>query len=182
MRNYGIIGNHRMSDSLRNIYLVGMVGVGKSTVGRILANRLQWAFVDLNEMLEAIYNRSLTEISDSFGEASLRNMEATMLNELSQGEHQVFACNSDTVLEESKLKTMDTTGATIWLDAPVADLVKRMETKEIIIEAGGDPGNILQEMLDDRKKYYEKANVRVATDDLSPEVTAEEIINILSQL
>ena len=103
-------------------------------------------------MLEAIYNRSLTEISDSFGEASLRNMEATMLNELSQGEHQVFACNSDTVLEESKLKTMDTTGATIWLDAPVADLVKRMETKEIIIEAGGDPGNILQEMLDDPEK------------------------------
>ena len=171
-----------MNNSLRNIYLVGMVGVGKSTVGRILANRLQWAFIALNEMLEAIYNRSLSEITDTFGEESLRNMEATMLTELSQGEHQVFACNSDTVLEESKLKTMDTTGATIWLDTPVVDLVKRMETKETIIESGGKPGDILQEMLDDRKKYYEQANVRVATDNLSAEVTAEEIINILNQL
>jgi shikimate kinase len=109
-------------------------------------------------------------------------MEATMLQELSQGEHQVFACNSDTVLEESKFQTMDTTGATIWLDTPVADLVERMESKEMIIEGGGDPGNILQEMLDDRKKYYQRANVRVATDNLTPEVTAKEILKVLKSL
>ena len=96
-----------MNMSLRNIYLIGMMGVGKSTVGRILANQLKWAFVDVNEMLEAIYNRPLSEISNTFGEESLRNMEGTMLQELSQGEHQVFACNSDAVLEENKLRTMD---------------------------------------------------------------------------
>ena len=77
---------------------------------------------------------------------------------------------------------MDTTGATIWLDTPVADLVERMESKEMIIETGGDPGNILQEMLDDRKKYYQRANVRVATDNLTPEVTAKEILEVLKSL
>ena len=55
-----------MNMSLRNIYLIGMMGVGKSTVGRILANQLKWAFVDVNEMLEAIYNRPLLEISNTF--------------------------------------------------------------------------------------------------------------------
>ena len=54
-----------MNMSLRNIYLIGMMGVGKSTVGRILANQLKWAFVDVNEMLEAIYNRPLLEISNN---------------------------------------------------------------------------------------------------------------------
>ena len=170
-----------MNGSLRNIYLIGMIGGGKSTIGRILANQLKWAFIDVNEMLEAIYSRPLQEIIETFGEDSLRKMEATMLQELSQGEHQVFACNSDTVLEESIFQTMDTTGATIWLDAPVADLVERMESKDMVIEAGGDPGNILQEMLDDRKKYYQRANVRVATDNLPPEVTAKEILKVLKK-
>ena len=44
-----------MNEALRNIYLIGMMGVGKSTIGRILANHLKWAFIDVNEMLEAIY-------------------------------------------------------------------------------------------------------------------------------
>jgi len=52
----------------------------------------------------------------------------------------------------------------------------------MIIEGGGDPGNILQEMLDDRKKYYQRANVRVATDNLTPEVTAKEILKVLKSL
>ena len=90
-----------MNGSLRNIYLIGMMGVGKSTIGRILANHLKWAFIDVNEMLEAIYSRPLQEIIATFGEESLRTMEATMLQELSQGEHQVFACNSDTVLKKA---------------------------------------------------------------------------------
>ena len=171
-----------MYGALRNIYLIGMIGVGKSTIGRILANHLKWAFIDVNEMLEAIYSRPQQEIIATFGEDSLRTMEATMLQELSQGEHQVFACNSDTVLEENTFQTMDNTGATIWLDTPVIDLVERMESKEMIIETGGDPGNILQEMLDDRKKYYQRANVRVATDNLTPEVTAKEILKVLKSL
>ncbi len=171
-----------MEISLRNIYLIGMMGVGKSTIGRILANRLKWAFIDVNEMLEAIYNRPLVEIINTFGKESIQNMEGTMLQELSQGEHQVFACNSDAVLEENKLSTMDSTGATIWLDAPVADLLERMESKDLIMESGGEAGNILQEMLLDRQSFYEKANVRVATDELTPENTVNEIINILNEL
>lgn len=171
-----------MYSTLRNIFLIGMIGVGKSTVGRMLANRLKWAFVDVNETLEAIYGRPIPEITDTFGEYSLRNMEATMLQELSQGEHQVFACNCDTALEENKLQTMNNSGVTIWLDAPATDLVARLESKELVIEAGHDPGDILQEMLDDRKIYYEQANVRVATDDLTPEVTVDEILKVLKHL
>ena len=57
-----------------------------------------------------------------------------------------------------------------------------MDSKEIIMEAGGEAGNILQEMLLDRRNYYEKANIRVATDDLSPEMTVAEIMKVLNQL
>ena len=77
---------------------------------------------------------------------------------------------------------MDSTGATIWLDAPLTDLLERMESKDIIMEAGGEAGNILQEMLLDRNSYYEKANIRVPTDDLSPEMTVSEIMKVLNEL
>ena len=55
-----------MNKDLKNIYLIGMEGVGKSTLGRLLANHLKWAFVDFNEILEAIYNRPINEINNTF--------------------------------------------------------------------------------------------------------------------
>ncbi|MAG21521.1 MAG: shikimate kinase [Candidatus Marinimicrobia bacterium] len=172
-----------MNNQLRNIYLIGMTGVGKSTVGKILANRLRWAFVDINETMEAIYGRSLREIIESFGEESLRNMESTTLQELSQGEHQVFACNSDSVLDESKMGTMQTTGITIWLDAPANELVQRIERMEDpIVPEEGEPSKVIETMLKEREAFYQQADARIATDEFTPESAAEQILQLLRKL
>lgn len=156
-----------------------MTGVGKTTVGKILANRLQWAFVDVNETIEAIYGRTLHEIFESFGEDSFRNMETTILQELSQGEHQVFACNSDSVLEERKLRTMKKTGITIWLDAPFEELVERIEQMGKPAPPEADSSAAFQQMVKSRENYYQQADIRVATDKRSSEVTAEKIFQVL---
>ena len=167
---------------LRNVYLIGMTGVGKSTVGKILANRLKWAFVDVNETIEAIYGRNLNEIFSTFGEESFKNMETTILQELSQGEHQVFACNCDTALDERKVETMKRTGVTIWLDAQVQDLLKRIGQMEEPTVPEGEVSEIVLKMVEDRENYYRQADVRVATDKASPEVTAHQILQVLKQI
>ena len=171
-----------MKSQLRNIYLIGMTGVGKSTVGKILANRLRWAFVDINETMEAIYGRSLREIIESFGERSLRNMESTTLQELSQGEHQIFACNSDSVLDESKMGTMQTTGITIWLDAPANELLHRIKKMKDPIVPEGEPSQVIETMLREREAFYQQADARIATDEFTPESAADQILKLVRQL
>ena len=171
-----------MNKPLRNVYLIGMTGVGKTSVGKILANKLHWAFVDVNETIEAIYGRNMKEIFLTFGEESFRNMETTMLKELSQGEHQVFACNSDSVLDQRKLQTMKRTGITIWLDAPFQDLVERIEQMEEPTVPEGEMSIVIQQMIKTRENYYQQADVRVSTDKSTPEVTAEKIIQVLYQI
>lgn len=159
-----------------------MTGSGKSTIGKILANELQWAFVDVNETIEAIYGQSLKEIFDSFGEESFRNMETTILQELSQGEHQVFACNSDSVLDEKKLHTMKRTGITVWLDAPFHELMRRISQMKEPFLADEEPQKVLQEMIEARENYYQQADIRVATDKNTPRTIAEKILLVLEQI
>ena len=171
-----------MKKTLKNIYLIGMIGVGKTSVGKILANKLHWAFVDVNETIEAIYGRSLKEIFLTFGEESFRNMETTILQELSQGEHQVFACNSDSVLDEGKLLTMKHTGVTIWLDAPFQDLLERIEKMKEPSVPEGDTSIVIQAMIEARKNYYKQADIRMSTDQSTPEVMVEKIIQVLQQI
>ena len=171
-----------MNEDLKNIYLIGMEGVGKSTLGRLLANQLKWAFVDFNEILEAIYNRPINEINNTFEINALRNIEENILAELSIGLHQVFACNSDLVIKGSKLKLMDATGITIWLDAPTSDLLERIEGRDMEIQGKNISEKILREMIEDRKKYYSKANIRIPTDSLTPHKTLKTIIEVLKNL
>ncbi|MCH7731232.1 MAG: shikimate kinase [Candidatus Marinimicrobia bacterium] len=170
-----------MKKELNNIYLIGMSGVGKSTVGKLLANRLKWAFIDVNQTIEAIYDKKLTEIIDTFGEESFRKMESTLLEELSHGEHQVFACNCDTIIEERKLKIMKSSGVTIWLDVAIEDLLERINKMENPVMPEGDPVKIIQEMMNYRNSYYQQADVRIATEKVPPEVTTEKIIQLLRQ-
>jgi len=171
-----------MIKQLRNVYLVGMTGVGKTTVGKILANNLQWAFVDVNETIEAIYGRSMKEIFSTFGEESFRNMETTMMKELSQGEHQVFACNCDSVLDEKKLDTMKQTGITIWLDVPSQDLLERIKQMKKPSVTEGETSEVIQQMIKTRENYYKQADVRIATNQSTPEDTVEKIVLILQQI
>ena len=171
-----------MKKALRNVYLIGMTGVGKSTVGKILANEFRWAFVDVNETIEAIYGRSLNEIFKTFGETSFSNMENTILQELSQGEHQVFACNCDSVLDAKKLQTMKKTGITIWLDARMPDLLERIGRMEEPAVPEGDPSKVILQMMEDRQNFYRQADIRIATDDVSPDATANQIIQVLRQI
>ena len=77
---------------------------------------------------------------------------------------------------------MDATGITIWLDAPTSDLLERIEGRDMEIQGKNISEKILREMIEDRKKYYSKANIRIPTDSLTPHKTLKTIIEVLKNL
>ena len=77
---------------------------------------------------------------------------------------------------------MDATGITIWIDAPTSDLLERIEGRDMEIQGKNISEEILEEMIEDRKKYYSKANIRIPTDNLTPDKTLETILKVLKNV
>lgn len=155
-----------------------MVGVGKSTIGRILAEKLEWGFIDMDETVEAIYNQSIEEIYTTYGEAGFHDMESKILLEVSQGSHQIIACSEGMVKNPYNFTLIKTTGLLFWLEAPVETLVSRIENSKYLFLIKDNKSEILREWLRERKKIYQQSDVLISTADYSPEDIAAAIRKI----
>ncbi len=162
----------------RNIYLVGMMGSGKTSVGKILAERIEWGFVDMDETIEAVYKQSLESIHTLFGNSAITEMENSILMELSQGNQQVVACSAGIITNPKNIQLLKATGMIFCLEAPAEVLSQRIEFSKyrFLIEASGQ--SVLQEWLDDRMKLYQQSDVFISTDQHSAQQIATTIRKI----
>ena len=110
------------------VYLVGMPGSGKSTVGREVAGRLGVPFVDLDEEIERRSGSSVSAIFASEGEAAFRAMEARELVGASRHDPSVVACGGGVVLEPANRIALRNTGTCVYLDVPIEVLQARVES------------------------------------------------------
>ncbi len=163
---------------MRNIYLVGMVGVGKSTIGKLLSEKLEWGFIDMDEMVETIYNLTIEEIFNSYGETAFHDMENKILLEVSQGNQQIIACSEGMLKNTKNLSLVKVTGLLFWLEAPVETLVNRIKDSKYLFLLTDDHTKILQEWLTKRKDLYQQSDVIVSTAKYSPEEVAAAIRKI----
>ena len=163
---------------MRNIYLIGMVGVGKSTIGRILAEKLEWGFIDMDETVEAIYNQSIEEIYTLYGETGFHDMESKILQEVSQGSQQIIACSEGLVKNSFNLTLIKATGLLFWLEAPVETLVSRIQNSKYLFLFKDDKSKILRDWLREREKIYQQSDVLISTAKYSPEDIAAAIRKI----
>ena len=108
------------------IYLVGFMAAGKSTVGKALANRLQWAFRDLDELIEEREQLSVAEFFSEKGEAAFRKAEATMLEEIQQLRHAVVATGGGTLESLSSRTIIIDDGVAVWLDISIETALSRL--------------------------------------------------------
>jgi shikimate kinase len=108
------------------VYLVGMPGSGKSTVGAELAGRLGVPFVDLDVEIARRAGRSITEIFEADGEAGFRALEAKELLDASTHDPAVIACGGGVVLEPANRITLRNTGTCVFLDVPIDVLAARV--------------------------------------------------------
>jgi shikimate kinase len=159
------------------VYLVGMPGAGKSTVGRELAGRLGVPFLDLDAEIEREAGAAVTDIFRDEGEASFRALEAAALVKASMQDPAVIACGGGVVLEPANRITLRNTGVAVYLDVPLEGLRRRVQpaADRPLIRREGD----LERLLASRGPLYREFAGHVVDGSGDPGVVAAAIVEEL---
>lgn len=164
--------------SLRILFLTGFMGAGKTSVGRALAARLGWRFVDLDERVEQQAGRRIAEIFRDSGEAEFRSAEIAAVNQVVQEatEHAtVAALGGGTLTQPQSADRLRQAGAAlVFLDAPLEVLRQRCQPTASLRPLFGDEG-AFQQLYESRLADYRRASLRVNTANRTPEEAAAEI-------
>ncbi len=165
----------------RPVALSGPMGSGKTTVGRVLADRLGVPFADVDLVIAREAGRSVTEIFASEGEAGFRARERAAVTRLLEGGASVIALGGGAVSDLATRRMLVERAFLVTLDAPVAVLVARLGADGIArrpLLAGKDPEGRLRAILDVRAEAYAEAHLRVATAERAPDSIVDEIVTM----
>lgn len=160
-----------------NVYLIGMMGAGKSAVGRPLAEALGYRFLDADDALEQVAGRTIPEIFATDGEAGFRELETAVLGQIAGWHSLVVATGGGVVTRPENWGHMRQ-GVVVWLDAPAPLLLQRLRadsTPRPLLQAG-DPGARLGELLAQRQPLYAQADLRVQQSGDSPAQVAQQVL------
>ena len=149
----------------RPLVLVGMMGVGKSTIGRKLAQLLDLPFRDADEEIERAAQMSIADIFERFGEAHFRDGERRVIARLLEGGPGVLATGGGAFVQPDTRALIHARGIAIWLDSDVATLVDRVTRKDTRpLLRGGDPAEIITRLKAEREGAYSEASIKVMSD------------------
>jgi shikimate kinase len=159
----------------RSIVLVGMMGAGKSSVGRRLANRLGLRFVDADSEIEAAAGMNIADIFAAHGEAYFRSGEARVIARLLEGGPQVMATGGGAVMNPDTRAAIRAKGVSIWLDAEYEVLLRRVRrrTDRPMLKTV-DPAETLRHLLAERKPVYAQADLILRSRDAPHETIVNE--------
>lgn len=149
----------------RPVVLVGMMGVGKSTIGRKLAQLLGLPFADADEEIERAAQMSVAEIFESFGEAYFRDGERRVIARLMNGGPMVLATGGGAFVQPDTRALILERGVAVWLDSDLKTLVERVgrrDTRPLLRE--GDPKEIVARLKAAREPAYAEAPIKVMSD------------------
>nr|WP_269086008.1 shikimate kinase [Chroogloeocystis siderophila] len=175
----------RQSNVLKgvNLYLVGMMGTGKTTVGRALATKLGYRFVDTDEIITQVTQQSISEVFATSGEAAFRQIETQVLAKVCAYTHLAIATGGGVVLQRENWSYLHH-GLIVWLDAPTELLSTRLsadDTRPLL--QTGDLRSQLETILQQRQPLYSQADLRVVvTSEETPEQLATRILQEIPQV
>ena len=163
-----------------NIYLVGMMGAGKSAAGRPLAEALGYRFLDADTALEQVAGRTIPEIFASDGEEGFRALETAVLGQIT-GWHSLVVATGGGVVTRPENWGHLRQGLVVWLDAPADLLLERLTsdpTPRPLMQAS-DREERLQALLDQRRPLYAQADLRVLQTDEAPDQVAIRVLDAI---
>lgn len=153
----------KLSDRLdRPIVLVGLMGAGKSTVGRRLAKRLRLPFVDTDAAIEDATGQPWGELFERYGEADYRDGERRLVARLVDGEVRVISTGGGVFVDPATRELLNSRAITVWLDAPVevlADRTSRRNTRPLLRD--GDPRRTLEQLSKQESPSYALAHIHI---------------------
>lgn len=166
-----------------NLYLVGMMGAGKTTVGRILARKLKYHFFDTDAVIAQVANQSIADIFAAQGEEAFRELETQVLGQLSAYTNLIVATGGGIILRLTNWSYLHH-GIVVWLDVPVDQLCDRLRedtTRPLLRD--GDLKIKLETLLKERERFYAQADVRVCANiSETPEVVAARAIEEIEKV
>ncbi|HLP91037.1 MAG TPA: shikimate kinase [Nostocaceae cyanobacterium] len=155
-----------------NVYLIGMMGVGKSTVGSLLAKELGYGFLDTDEVIVKAAGKTINEIFAEDGEAAFRQLESDVLAQVCAFTRLAIATGGGIVIKQENWSYLHH-GLIVWLDAAPELLLQRLaedQTRPLLQDP--DPENKLRSLLQQRQPLYSQADLHIT---ISPNETPEEI-------
>lgn len=164
-----------------NLYLVGMMGAGKTTIGRKLANRLDYRFFDTDALIEQATGQKVSELFASEGEAAFREIETQVLSQVSTHTNLVVATGGGIVTRQMNWSYLHH-GVVLWLDVPLSVLVSRLSndrTRPLLQDV--NMADKLQDLMTQRHDRYAQADIRIEYEGKSVGKTCDRILAALER-
>src|SRR5580704_7010918 len=166
----------------RSIVLVGMMGVGKSSIGRRLAARLGVPFVDADAEIEKAAGTTIADIFARHGEAAFRSGEARVIARLLEGGPQVLATGGGAVMSADTRAAIKAKGVSIWLHADIDVLIRRISKRknDRPMLQTADPVATLRQLLAEREPVYAQADLTIQSREVPHDAIVSEIMKAIA--
>ena len=168
----------------RSVVLVGMMGAGKSSIGRRLAQRLGVVFVDADAEIEAAAGMTIAEIFATYGEPYFRSGEQRVIARLLESGPQVLATGGGAFMNAETRRAIRQKGVSVWLKAEFEVLMRRVKRRATADRPmlQGDPAERIRHLMDERYPLYAEADVTVMSREVSHEIIVNEIVAELARV
>jgi shikimate kinase len=165
-----------------NIVLVGFMGTGKTTVGKLLATQLKWSYVDTDELIEKKTGLNISDIFSQQGEPYFRDIESKVIEEVMLKNHRIISTGGGMVIREQNIITIKSNGIMICLTATPEMIIERTKSdSHRPLLRVDNPKKRIQELMDKRSPYYAKADITIDTTDLSPDEIVIQIMKVIGK-
>lgn len=162
-----------------NIALIGFMAAGKSSVGRLLGERLGRPFIDVDDEIERAESLTVADIFARHGEGYFRDREGEVFRRVAEGMGLIIGLGGGTLLDPRNRAVLLARCATVWLKASAQEVIRRMalpDAPERPLVQGGEPGIVVPRLLGVREPLYRGADLIVDTDGKSIDAICDEII------
>jgi len=160
---------------MKNIYLIGFMGSGKSTVGKILAEKLNMNFIDIDKLIEEKEGMKIKDIFEQKGESYFRELERKQIEAIVNQEGLVVSTGGGLGANLDNMNLMKKNGDVVWLDVSlntVLDRLKNDQDRPLLKQ----PIEKIKQLFEERKNVYRLANIRINADKKTPSQIVEEIL------
>jgi shikimate kinase len=171
-----------MTSPAINLYLVGFMGTGKSTVGRYVAKQMDFQFIDSDHEIEQVQGKPVSAIFAEEGETRFREMEREFVLHGHPSEKCVVACGGGLVVPDGMIELLHARGIVMCLHAPIETIIERiMHTTHRPLLQGGDPAQRLRDLYAQREELYRRTGTMVLTDSRPMREIASHVLRVYRQ-
>jgi shikimate kinase len=169
-----------MATLIRTVALVGMMGAGKSALGRRLAQRLDVAFKDADSEIETAAGCSISEIFERYGEPAFRDGERRVIARLLDDAPHILATGGGAFIDPETRARIKERATSVWLKAPIELLLARTQRRETRpLLRNGNPRETLERLLSEREPVYAMADLTIGSEDGPHQAAVERILEAL---